>query len=397
MAKRVNTKRLGILAVSILVGGAFGFFIGIITSGAVLPSQYISIPLYVNIPLIILTYLMAVGIHELGHFTCFTRNGVKMYALFLTIFMFVNEDGRWKLKIRPNSVTLIGGIAIPRIHAVKTESEFKHLQKAFSRAIIAGPVTSFVFWLAMVAVAVPVMIIAENIYVKSLLFTFACSLTIITLFLLVTSLFKNEIAIGDFPAYKISKNDSFFVASQLYQYGLFYSEPDKIRRENTYLKELIIKGLSKRLGEQNLHIYTLATLDSLIVEYLTGEYPELPDVIPQYVEFILKTPRAFERINISDIALILWFHIIRFIYSDNERKQEAIDLYTKLKGNIIRKTPVLEYLTKQIEHVLGIADNSQYLDNKDNIRISAAHGLMKNFDGYLVDEIKLNSLPIDVK
>lgn len=389
-----QNKKFGLsFFIKLLCGFGFGGLIGMIASGGFkLPVEYTALPVYVNIAIIIFTYLFAVSAHELGHFISFIKNGIKMRALVVSIFLFIKENGRWRFKFGPNKITLIGGIAVPDLGVVKNEADFRRLQIAYSKAIIAGPLTSITLWIVVCIIIVPIILTVANIYLKSMLFTFLVSLTLTTIFLIVTSFFKSEIAVGDFPAYTLTKNDSFFTAMQLYQYAFLSSDPESTRRENKYLKDMICEGLSKKLNIQDVNIYTLNIIDTLLVEYLAGVSDKLPQTVSKYIAFLLDNPHLLKSIKESEITLLLRFHIIRLLYTNEDTKQKAKELFYELKGEIKRVTPVSNYLIKQAEHFLGLADHSEYLKNKNNIRVSAAHGLWKNFDGYLIDEIKLNKM-----
>lgn len=380
--------------IQFLAGGIIGILIGMvfILKDFSLPAEYAVLPFYINILIAVITYIVLIAVHELSHFFVFVRNNIKMRALFLMVFMIIKENGSWNFRFKPNKVTAIGGIAIPDVDVVKNEESFKKIQIAFSKVLIAGPTASMLFALISTAIIVPGMLIIENIYLKSILFTMVSSIVVFTFFIIITSFFKNEMVIGDFPAYKMASTDDFFVAMQFYQYAVFSSEFERVRSENNFIKSVICDGLSRKLAEKNFHVYTLQIIDSLLVEYLAGVSKTLPEIINDYVDFLIDNDKAFDMIKNSEQAMVLWFHIVRLLYLDRRKKDKAVEVFEDMKRMLKKKTPVTKYMIKQAEHLLGIKDNSEYLMNKNNINISSADGLFKNFKGYYADEMRLNSI-----
>ncbi|WP_078553098.1 M50 family metallopeptidase [Bacillus alkalicellulosilyticus] len=383
-------KTLITWVISIGIGAIVGFIIGIGASAIDIPPQYTILPFYVNIPIVIVTYLLAVALHELGHAYSFSKNGIKVRAVIITSFLFMKEQGRWRFQFKPNGVTAIGGIAVPDVDSVKDDDDFRMKQASFAKAIIAGPIASLILWVVGAFAGIIIILLSSNVYVQSGFFTFLVSLTLITLFLLGTSFIKNDIAIGDFPAYKMMKHDRFFVAMQLYQYAIFSSEHERVRRENVFLQELILEELEKKLETKDTHIYTLSVVDSLLVEFLIGRQKELPQVVKEYLEFIVDDPKALSKVKSSELTLIIYSHILRWLNEDEAFKMKALELYDEIKNDIKPNTMIRKYVLRQAEHVLGLADHSEFLQDKRNICYSPAHGIWKNFEGYFVDELALN-------
>ena len=380
--------------IQLLAGGIIGIFIAVIfiEQDFSLPDDYTALPFYINILIFLITYFVLIAVHELGHFFTFIRNNIDMRALFLMVFMVIKENGKWCFKFKPNKLTSTGGIAIPDVDIVQDKDDLKQVQRGFAKALIAGPIASIVFGFISSAIILPLMLVIDNIYLKSILFTILSSTVVITLFITIICFFKNEMVIGDFPAYMMARSDDFFVAMQFYQYAVFSSDFERIRSENKYLKSVLSRGLARKLEEKDLHVYTLQIIDTLLVEYLAGVSEELPEVIDQYVNFLLNNDEAFEKVKDSEQAMVLWFHIVRLLYINRSEKEKAEELFDEIKRRVKKKDPVARYLIKQTEHVLGIKDHSEYLKDKKNINTSSADGLFKNFEGYYIDEMILNRI-----
>ncbi|MDE5413233.1 M50 family metallopeptidase [Alkalihalobacterium chitinilyticum] len=392
--KKQLIKKYLIFIAYMLIGAIAGGGIAYSLSSIEFPSEYRAFPFYVNLLIVACTYFMAVAFHEFGHAYSFSRNGVKVRAVIVMFLFFIKENGRWKVKFRPNKLTAIGGIAIPDIRAIKDQADLEQTQRAYARAIIAGPVSSIMLWAGVTVLSVLLFFTAANAALISTTFTVMISLTIITLFLLATSFIKNEYAVGDFPAYKLAKNDRFFIAMQLYQYALFSTEHERVRNENQYLRTVLLDELEKKLQERDNHIYTLGLVDHFIIEYLTGRIEQMPSVIVDYVDYLQEDEERLAKIKANDFGLSIYFHILRYMYTKEETKQKALNLYENLKSELKPNTPMRKYLLKQADHAFGLADHSEFLQNKENICISPAHDIWKNFEGYFVDELTLNQLEV---
>jgi hypothetical protein len=381
------------ITISLLAGAFLGLSIAMLFfGGIVMPEQYSALPGWANLLIFLSVYFLAVAAHETGHFIGFVINGIEMRALFITSFLFIKDSGRWKLKFRPNNITLLGGIAIPDLKTVKDREDFERQRKAYAQAILAGPIASVLLCLMILLLSVPLILLLHDRYVLSAFFIASLSITVITIFLLVTCIVKTETVIGDFPAYRLCRDNPSFVAMQLYQYAIFSSDPDRVRRENIYLKDLILDDLKRKHQKRDFSIFTLNAVDIFLAEYLVGITGELPDVTEEFIRSLLLSPVVRGKISASEVGTILWFHIVRLLNQREETRESALEEYQFLAENINLKNPVNQYLKKQAEHFLGLADHSAFLRDKRNIRVSSVHGIWKNFEGYYVDELRLNKM-----
>ncbi|MFA9557090.1 site-2 protease family protein [Evansella sp. AB-rgal1] len=391
MSKKIMKKHLSTV-ISMLIGAIIGFSIVIGYNEISIPPQYTALPFYGIIFISIFTYVFVIGIHELGHAVSFKRNGINVRAVIVLMFVFIKEQGKWKWKINSSNVASIGGIAVPDLESVKDEAHFLRLQKAYAKAILAGPLTTAISWILLSIISIAFMVSLSNMYIQSGLFIFVLLLTVFSLFTIGTSFMKTEIAFGDFPAYKLSKNDRFFMAMTLYQYAIFASDSERVRNGNTYLQELLLDELSNRLKDENDQLFTVGIVDSFVTEYLTGRIQYLPPIVAEYTHFLLANDSRRKKIRNSELTLPSYFHMLRFIYRNKETRETAKDLFHEVKNELTLMTPMRNYLVKQGDHVFGLEDNSEFLSKRENINASPAHGLWKNFEGYYTDEILLNEI-----
>ncbi len=391
MKKKGRKKKISkTTIIASIVGGIIGFLIAVFGHRINMIEGFISPPIYIIVLIMVLTFILSVTLHEFGHAISFLINGIKMRAIIFVNFLLIKEDGGWKFKIIRNSS--LGGITVPEITNIKDEEEFLKVQKGFANALIAGPIASIVSWIALTIIGVIIIRLTRNVYINSVIIVFLISLGLITILLLISSFLKNDMVIGDFPAYKTSKSDKYFVAMQLYNYGYFSSDPEKAREENIYLRQFIIKELQEKYENRDTHWYTLSMIDTILLEYLAGFLKELPMVVEDYINYILESPDILLDLRETQEKEIMYFHLIMYLYKDEKTKDRALDLYEKIKRSIKPNTPKRKYLFKQIDQLLGLADNRKFLMEKKNIINTDMQFIYKHFPGFFIDEIKINKL-----
>lgn len=373
--------------ISIAIGGVLGALIAIF-GDRINIIGFVSPPIYIVILIAILTFVLSVTLHEFGHAISFIKNGIKMRGIIFVNFLLIKEEGRWKFKVIRNKS--LGGITVPEIMHIKDEKEFLEVQKGFANALIAGPIATIISWIILTGVGLVIINTSTNVNVSSAIWVFIIALTIITFFIIISSFFKNDMIIGDFPAYKTAKKDKYFVAMQLYSYGYFSSNAEKAREENVYLREFIIEKLKVKYKEKNFHWYTLSMIDTILLEYLSGFLEELPIIVEDYINLILKNHNILSDIKRTQEKEIMYFHIIIYLYKDESTRASSFVLYEDIKNITKPNTPKRKYLFKQVEHILGISNNEKFLRDNKNIINSDMHFIFKYFPGFFIDEIKIN-------
>jgi len=339
-------------------------------------------------------YFMSVFIHEMGHFLTFSRNGLKVRALFLSALMFIRENNTWKVKFCPNSITLLGGAVIPDVSVVKSQEEFDKIRMAYARAIAAGPDATVAFYVIAQLIAFPFILQQAN-EVLQLLFCFvSLFMALVTIFLLFISLFHTETVISDIHAAYLCQTNPSFVAMQIYQYSVFSSNSEVVRRESQFLRDIILDSIEKKLYSKDIGIIELSILNIFIMEYLTGDSDHLPKSVLDFITRLMYTPSIRKKIHHSEVGTYLWFHIVILLGLMDNTRDKALEEYDFLVNNINTKDMVNWYLMHQARHALGLADHSAFLSNRSNICASSLHGMWKYFDGYYTQEIKLNKFII---
>src|SRR5690554_3491582 len=92
-------KVLRDLGIYSLVGFLFGFLFFFIKDHMNMLECFDKLPFYINGLIFIFTYILTVSLHEFGHALGFIRYGLKMRAVFFTIFVLIKEDNKWSFKL----------------------------------------------------------------------------------------------------------------------------------------------------------------------------------------------------------------------------------------------------------------------------------------------------------
>ncbi len=343
-----------------------------------------------NILIFIVTYLITICIHELGHAIVYLREGFGMRALFLAIFLFIKEEKGWKFKVALDAPTLVGGLALPDIRPVKNMQELKAKQIGYAKVLLAGPLASLFFFLLVATLFIPLIVYLENVYWRGGLFTFLLANGLYTLFIIVSSFYRSEQVLGDFSAYKTCKNNTFFVAMHIYQSLIFSTRPHEGWQEAGFLREYLYEQLTKKLQAKDSHFFTLDILDTFLMEYLSGKTDELPQGLADYLDFLIDSPVVLAKAAKQENAMRLCFHIILYLSFQTEHREKAKLLFEKLQEKINFKLPTAKYLQKQAEQALGLVDNREFLSQKKNIYLSQMQGIYRHFPAYFEADIKLN-------
>ncbi|MGL5316480.1 MAG: site-2 protease family protein, partial [Peptostreptococcaceae bacterium] len=85
----------------------------------------------------LLTYYVAVAVHELTHFIVFRINKIEMRGLIIGPFIFIKTNDKWRFKFKVTKIFFAGGIAIPDIDIIENNEGFNNFRRSFAKALIA--------------------------------------------------------------------------------------------------------------------------------------------------------------------------------------------------------------------------------------------------------------------
>lgn len=316
------------------------------------------------IGLFVLAMLFSVTLHELSHAFYFWINKVPLRFVAIFLFGFYKDDKKWKFIFYPNKITLAGGIAIPDLPAVNNESQFKRIRKVYSRALLFAPIISFVE--AIVAlVAYATLLFSELItkYTNASVFLVFCIFIGFTIFF--SSFLKAENIYGDFPAYKLYKENDKKTILQLGEYLIFANNWKQKIMDSDWLVDEILK-YARRANAEPGDSTNLGMLDWVIqMEYL-GVF-ELDDEINETLKLMFEENKILSEYPQSEEQDIFYFHMIYKLLKDGQVEkcvlQERMNQSSK---KLLKGMPSNEYYTRLTKHLLYDCDYTEWLNKNMN-------------------------------
>ncbi|MGG5461011.1 M50 family metallopeptidase [Clostridium sp. B9] len=369
--------------------GVLGFFIFLVYSKDIFNIKTLtsSISLWIKIGIFIGAYIFSVALHELGHFITFIRNGIKMRALYIMFLLFIKKNGKWSFRFRFNSVMLGGGVAIPYIPKIKSEEELKYYQKSFANSIIAAPIVTILIPVVFGLITFLIGITSSNGTLKGVFLFITISLFIINSFLALSCLIKNELAIGDFPAYKMCKEDKEFMAIMLQQYRTMQGEYES---KESYLSTMLNEYIKEEFESKSLNIFTLGVIGNSLSITLSDKGDILSN-IEDYIKYFENNPYVLLNHKFLGAKVVL-FSVIEYLAIEKGEYHRAKLLYDKASEtlNNDKKNEIVDYHIKQCEHLFGISDNREFLSDRRNIKPSEEWPIWSIFDEYYEIEESIN-------
>lgn len=298
---------------------------------------------------------------------------------------FIFNGSKWEVAFNRNKVG-VAGIAVPNLTVVSNNKEFKLMQQGYANAILGGPGAS----LLMVVVSGLIILLrfAGIGGINANLTFIAASFMIINLFMLLTCLIKKDGVFGDFPAYSTYKKDDFFAALMMYQYAMLAVDYEKVRNENTYLRQMLIEGLKPRMQSKQVDILTVAAATTFISEYLVGVADRVPEEVIEYIDYYYMNYPNIINTQQSEVNKLMLLYVAYF-FENEGMGDRAIDIYDNFIQNL-PKSDVFNYWKIQSEQIILKQDHTQYLLDKKNINPNLAHSVFKKLDGAYHDELILN-------
>lgn len=312
-------------------------------------------------PLLILFYFfIVILIHELGHFFSFLFNGIKIRALYVLMFVLMRkENNKWKFKIYPKHIKLLGGIVVPNLDEINNEEELKRVRTSFSKALIAGPRTSIGYLILLIISFILVWFLTNLNLLSALLFLNVIITFLMTILIVLTSKINTDEVYGDYVAYDKFVNDDRFALLQIIQYRSFSTIEDE--KTNIFLYKYLSSYYEKNNFSYNFFDIILAS--NFLNFYLASKGYRNESVT-----------KAINYYNINRLAnskhgLELAYLISAYYYKNKNaaKAYETFNLIQLNKNKHIDKDKQ-EFLYKQYEHMLNLNNNNPYfLNNKETI------------------------------
>lgn len=383
--KNKSLKKIFKTIGSMLFGAIGGFGIIMFINNI---SKNMDVSIFPMLAIMILTFYISITLHELGHFFAFILNGIQIRMLTISIFSFIFDGEKWRLRLNRNNIG-VGGIAVPNLTVISNEEEFKKAQKGYANAIIAAPMVTLL--LAIIGALLLLINFLKYRIINPYLLIFGGTLLLINMFLFFTCFAKSEAVYGDFSAYSLYKNDDFFAALMMYQYAMFSIDYENTRINNSYLKEILLRGFEERVKDRKTDLFTVSCATTFIDEYLIGIMDELPKSIVYYIDYYYENKNQIIEKQETEQHRLLLLHIAYYFEKEGEH-EKAVDIYDSFIKTL-SKSPVFDYWKIQGEQIIFKKDNSKYLLDKKNIKPSSIYSVFKQLDGLYHDELILNQMP----
>lgn len=309
-------------------------------------------------PVIILfNFFIVILIHELGHLFSFVLNKIKIRALYVLVFVLMRkENDKWKFKIYPKHIKLLGGIVVPNIGEIKTEEDFNKIRTAFSNALIAGPRTSVGYLILSIIVFILIWFLTNLNLLAALLFINAVITSLMTVLIVLTSKVNTNEIYGDYVAYDKFLTDDRFALLQLIQYRSFSTIEDE--ETDKFLYDYLTNFYKS--STLSYHLFDLVLASNLLNFYLEDENIENSSV-NRVINYY-----SINRLASSKNGLELAYLISAYYYKNNnaEKAFQTFKLIQVSNNKHIDEDKQL-FLFKQYEHMLNLNNNEKYFsENK---------------------------------
>ncbi|MCR3906253.1 MAG: site-2 protease family protein [Tenericutes bacterium] len=307
-----------------------------------------------------LAFFVSLTIHELGHFFAFLFQGIKLRALYITIFVFYKTDQGWRFTIKPKLWVLLGGLVVPDLGAIQSEEDLKDTHQKFAKALLAAPIVTCVFLFLVILTFFLSIIFSTNDAWNGFISIFTIYTTLLSALYIYSFTLSNPMFYGDFVAYKKMKEDPIFQLAQITQYTMFSSDDSDETTEFLWEKA---RSTLTTVPFRNSIFHTM-----VLTNYLDGVIRLDKDADPQ-IDKKLKHLQiaAYTR---SEQGLMLAYDLCYYYYKQ-KNVEKAYQLYEEIQKRVSKKLdPKLRsYYQKKSMHVMHIEYQDEFLDNKDNYYI----------------------------
>lgn len=378
-------RKIGVLILIAFILGLFRVFLVYTPSGNNIRSL-LNIKWYYYILILIFTFYLTLTIHELGHLLSFVVNKVKIKALYLTIFVFVKIENKWKFKIYLPLWKLLGGLVVPNLDPITNDEEYNDTKKKFIKSLKTAPIVTYsYFGLAIIMIIIMSFFSKASFLMSFLYIHFIFVIPLSVIYILSFKLNTNNMY-GDLVAIKKIKEDEIFTYSQLYQYASFSSFENK--KMNKYFYDKAIDILK---GERNY--YNFFTKNVLLI-YLTKVIEENYETNDLIHRNILKT--NFLSFKKDELTYTLIHALIAYYYNNNEVVRAYEMFFTVKNTKISLDEKLINYMNNKTGHLINYENNDIFLNNDENIYIGD-YWIFKPLFPNLYEDLKQTHKKLDYK
>lgn len=305
----------------------------------------------------LIAFYVTLTFHELGHFISFKSQGIKLRALYLTVFVFYKTINGWRFTIKPKLWVLFGGLVVPDLELIEDEKTYYETSRKFAKSLMAAPIVTISFLGLSIVSFILVLTISQSYGFIGMITVFNFYVVGLSMLYIYTFKLSNQNFYGDFAAYKKMKSDEVFRFTQINQYMSFRLDQDHVFSRYMWEKS---KELLKTHKMRHDMIYTM-----LMTAYVEGILYENMGVDEEIDKMITKLPVTFYLR--SEHGLTMAYDLCLYYYKTGrvKRAYELFEIVEKKQSKKIEED-IRIYLSKKTKHVLNIEYDYAYLNDKKN-------------------------------
>ena len=306
---------------------------------------------------ILFSFYLTLTLHELGHLCAFVLKGIKIKALYITIFIFYKKDQKWHITINPKLWVLFGGLVVPDLGEIKDEESYHKISNAFTVSLITAPLVTIIF-------------LGLSILSTFMLILWSSSLVLIGIFLLNTLIIillstlyiysfrlSNPMFYGDFVAYKKMKTDKLFELVQVHQYMMF-SSIDSKQTEIFLFDKMRAMLETIKINSSLFHTMLVSSyLDGIIYHQMKSS-----EIVHEKISKLLIKPYTKTEQGLMLAYELAYYHYLKEDVGKAYQIFEQIQNYTNSKLD----QKLLDYMKYKSMHIMHMGDYEEYLNNPDH-------------------------------
>ncbi|MFA6801368.1 MAG: site-2 protease family protein [Acholeplasmataceae bacterium] len=318
------------------------------------------LPWWSYILIFIVTFYVTLTVHEMTHFISFKLKGIKLRAIYLTVFVFYKTQTGWKFMINPKLWVLFGGLVVPDLDFIDSDEKYDKTVDAFAVSLLSAPLATIIFALTALIGFVITLLFATNPLFLTIFFIFTILTTLISLVYIKSFSLSTQNIFGDFVAYKKVKIDPIFQLAQFIQYQKFSLNNDRF---NPYLFDKVVNQLGKKQKVSNQLLFL-----NLLINYFEG-VNYYNQAVDQDVDLLIKTMSA-RNLRKDEMGLMVAYELAIYKYhtGDVDKSYEIYKQIQKIKYHQIDEK-LMTYQLKRFEHITHLAYHDDFLNDKAHMYV----------------------------
>lgn len=326
-------------------------------------SSFQSVSIWFYILLLPLAFYVTLTLHELGHLIAFRVQGIKIRALYLTIFVFFKDQKGWHVRVVPKLWVLFGGLVVPDLDEIHSDDDLKDVSNKFAKSLIAAPIVTISFMGITILAFLLTWMFSQGGLGFGLLTIFMIYTVLLSALYIYTFGLNTKQLYGDFVAYRKIKEDELFQFVELYQYQSFSLSHHE---DQPYFYQKA-RHLIEKQSSIKINMFMIVTLMTYMEGVIHHKEP-LSDKIDDMINHL-----SLHQLVKSEEGLTLIYTLIEYHYVKGD-VEKAYQLLDRADKTVSKKIPLKLklYLKKRCEHVIHHTYHETFLNNDENLYIGQA-------------------------